>query len=172
MDAKMIHGSLIARRDILFDGIRGSAHERGVNMLLRQDLKRQRMGFTLMEMLIVVAIIVALAGIGGYYLFGALGGAQEDIARSQASGALTNACQTYKLKHQDWPPNLQALLQKDALGGPYLESADALKDPWGGTYQYDPAGPKNNGMKPDIWASPKTGPNAGKMFGNWPSTAQ
>ncbi|HZZ82525.1 MAG TPA: type II secretion system protein GspG [Gemmataceae bacterium] len=140
-------------------------------MLLRKDSMRQRRSaFTLMEMLVVVAIIVALAGIGGFFLLGALQGGQEDVARTQASGTLTTACTAYRLKHQQWPQSLQELTQKDALGGPYLENQDALIDPWGRPYQYDPSGPMNNGMKPDIWTTPPNDQN--KKIGNWSKMAQ
>jgi general secretion pathway protein G len=140
-------------------------------MLLRQTHQRDsRSAFTLMEMLIVVAIIVALAGIGGYYLLGALAGSQEDLAKAQVSGPLTNACQSYYIKNKTWPPSLAALTEKDPLGGgPYLESTDALKDPWGQPYQYDASGSKNKSTKPDIWA---TSPTSSKMIGNWPSNVQ
>jgi general secretion pathway protein G len=137
-------------------------------MLLRQVATRQRRSaFTLMEMLIVVAIIVALAGIGGYYIFGALKESQEGIAEAQCKGALTQACQNYFMKHNSqFPPSLDVLLQKDALGGPYLESPDNLIDPWGQKYQYDATGPKNNNMKPDIWTVvPNSNPQ--KTVGNW-----
>lgn len=143
-------------------------------MLLRevsQRRRQQRSAFTLMEMLVVVAIIVALAGIGGFFLLGQLGDAQADLAQAQVSGALTSACQAYKIKHNEYPQTLQVLLQKDALGGPYLESQDALTDPWGRPYQYEPSGTKNNGMKPDIWTVvPNSNPQ--KTVGNWPKARQ
>ncbi len=141
-------------------------------MLLRQVRSRQRRpAFTLMEMLIVVAIIVALAGIGGFYLFGALGDSQEGIAEAQCRGALTQACRSYYLKHNNqYPQSLEQLLQKDALGGPYLESHDNITDPWGQKYQYDASGPSNNGMKPDIWTVvPNSNPQ--KKVGNFPKNA-
>lgn len=138
-------------------------------MLLRQGSQRQRRSaFTLMEMLVVVAIIVALAGIGGFFLLGALKESQESIAETQCRGALTQACQQYYVKHNgEFPQSLVQLTQRDNIGGPYLESADALTDPWGHPYQYDASGPKNNGTKPDIWTVvPNSNPQ--KKVGNWP----
>jgi len=133
-------------------------------MLLRIESKRQRrVAFTLMEMLVVVAIIVALAGIGGFFLLGQLSQGQKDAASTQVRGPLTQACQAYFIKHNQWPASLQQLLTKDELGGPYLESEDALFDPWRKVYQYDASGAKNNGMKPDIWT---TGPD-NTVIGNW-----
>jgi general secretion pathway protein G len=142
-------------------------------MLVRQTSRRsRRAGFTLMEMLVVVAIIVALAGIGGFFLLGALGDAKRDLAQTQAKGALTSACTTYSLRHNgDFPDSLDQLLVKDAAGGPYLESADALADPWGQRWQYDKTGPMNNGTKPDIWTSDPKDPQRAKI-GNWPKSAQ
>jgi general secretion pathway protein G len=141
-------------------------------MLLRHgSLRQRRVAFTLMEMLVVVAIIVALAAIGGFYLLGALSDSKEGIAEAQVRGALTQACTHYNLKHGEWPQQLNQLLAKDALGGPYLESADALVDPWGHPYQYDAAGTLNNGTKPDIWTVvPNSQPQ--KKIGNWPKTQQ
>jgi type II secretory pathway pseudopilin PulG len=119
-----------------------------------------------MEMLVVVAIIVALAGIGGYFLLGQLGQSQKDVAKAQVKGALTDACKTYYINNNQWPESLQQLLQRDAKGkGPYLEDADALKDPWDQPYQYDRTGSNNGGRRPDIWA---VAPD-GTKIGNWPT---
>ncbi len=60
---------------------------------------------------------------------------------------------------------LDDLLKKDDLGGPYLESKDALLDPWKQPYHYDPAGKKNEGRRPDIWT---VAPN-NEVIGNWPA---
>jgi general secretion pathway protein G len=139
-------------------------------MVLRSETRRiRRAAFTLMEMLVVVAIIVALAGIGGFFLMGALGEAKTDLARTQAKSTLTSACQAYNLKRGAYPDSLQQLLQQDARGGPYLDDPSAILDPWGQPFQYDKSGPRNNGRKPDIWTKD---PNNGVDIGNWPLTQQ
>ena len=117
-----------------------------------------------MEILVVVAIIVALAGVGGYYLMQAADKAKVDIARSKAKETLTKACENYKLDHNDqWPPSLDVLVQGDENGRAYLTDADAIKDPWGQVYSYDPNGQHHQGRRPDIYTmSP-----AGEQIGNW-----
>jgi general secretion pathway protein G len=124
--------------------------------------RRTRQGFTLMEMLVVVAIIVMLAGLGGYYYMQQLDKAKQSVARNQVKTTLTQACDTYKIDHGDYPASLDALLAKDDAGGPYLKTADALKDPWGKHYQYNPQGPNNAGRQPDIWSD-----GSGVQIGNW-----
>src|SRR5262245_25938037 len=132
-------------------------------MIQRMQTNRQkRAGFTLMEMLVVVAIIVALAGIGGFFIMGQLVGGQKDAAYAQVNGPLTQACQAYFIKNQQWPQSLEILLQKDAHNAIYLDKPDAIMDPWGKKYQYDPNGPQNQGLKPDIW----TVHADGTMIGN------
>jgi general secretion pathway protein G len=134
-------------------------------MVMRQHKKRiRRAAFTLMEMLVVVAIIVALAGIGGFYLMGALSSSQQSIAQTQCKGTLTTAVKTYYTRHHTWPASLQQLLQQDAKGPPILEDVDALTDPWGNQYQYDPSGQMHQGRCPDIWA---VDPKDNTKWGNW-----
>src|SRR5262245_46529300 len=134
-------------------------------MLVRKQEQRRRSrgGFTLMEILIVVAIIVVLAALGGVYLFPKLDEAKLDAAKIQIQ-TLTNSCMQYRLKHDDWPPSLQALTEPSDGNAPLMEP-DKIYDPWGQLYSYDPAGPNNGGLKPDIWCQR---PN-GKMVGNWPA---
>src|SRR5947199_297957 len=109
-----------------------------------------RRGFTLMEILVVAAIIVVLAGLGGYYLMPRVDEAKEKTALSQVKGPLTNACQTYKLNNPqgDYPPSLEALTEQQPNGGKPLLEPDAVLDPWGQPYGYDPSGQHNNGLKP------------------------
>src|SRR5438552_18222927 len=91
----------------------------------------RRAAFTLMEMLVVVAIIVALAGLGGYYFMGQLEASKESTAQVQAR-TIQQAVETYQIDHSTFPPTLDVLLQRDADGkGLYLKSRDALLDPWG-----------------------------------------
>lgn len=134
-------------------------------MVTRQVRReRRRAGFTLMEMLVVVAIIVILAGLGGYYFLGQAEESRKSAAKVQVR-QLTTAVESYNVQHSgQWPQSLEVLLQKDEAGmGPYLKSAEVLVDPWGRNYQYDPTGARNNGLTPDIWT---TAPD-GKEIGNW-----
>ncbi len=127
-----------------------------------QPQRQARRAFTLMEMLVVVAIIVMLAGIGGYYFVQSYEDSKRSAAKVQTK-VLTEACDAYRLSHGTYPASLQTLLQQDEEGGPYLKSAEALIDPWKQPYQYNAQGPNNAGRQPDIWAQ---APN-GMQIGNW-----
>ena len=139
----------------------------------RQEQQRaRRAAFTLMEILIVVSIIIALAAIGGVYYFGALEDSEMQTARLQTK-QLETACSMYRSKHREWPQSLDQLLLPDEMfgGRPYIDDHNALRTPFGGIYQYDPTGARNaaksvTGMslKPDIWAVTKEG----REIGNWP----
>jgi general secretion pathway protein G len=133
-------------------------------MLQREQTNRQRRAaFTLMEMLVVVAIIVALAGLGGYYFLGALEDAKVDTAKTNLK-TLTTACEAYSIK-RGFPDSLEQLLVRDENGGPYVKGPEFLLDPWQNHFTYNKAGTRNNGLSPDIsFTHPKTG----EVIGNWP----
>src|SRR4051812_32020820 len=133
-------------------------------MRLHTKLARHtsRRAFTLMEMLIFVAIIVALAGIGAFYVLPQLGTAKDRIAKTNAEN-VAKALMAYKLDHQSYPTDIGALCVKDEFGGPYI-SEDGLKDPWGQVYQIDVSGQHHSGAKPDVST---TSPDSGKLIGNW-----
>lgn len=76
---------------------------------------------------------------------------------------LTQACETYHLNNAAWPPSLDALAKKQPNGGAPIIEEKTLLDPWGKPYNYDPAGPKNNGLTADIWVKL---PDGG-VLGNW-----
>jgi general secretion pathway protein G len=125
-----------------------------------------RSAFTLLEVLIVVAILVVLAGVSSMYVFRYLDDAKRDRVKADVQ-TITKACQAYQIRTGEFPPTLQALLQPPQGGAPYLENGmDAIKDPWQKEYQYNPAGPNNGGLKPDIWT---TAPD-GVQIGNWPGS--
>jgi len=73
---------------------------------------------------------------------------------------LTTAMKAFMIKNDgDAPKMLQDV-------GRYLDNKDMLRDPWGREFQFDPAGRRNNGKWPDIWAISPLGD--GKMqIGNW-----
>jgi len=133
------------------------------NMHRTASHRTVRHAFTLMEMLVVVAIIVMLAGLGGYYYMKELDKAKRGAARTQVKTTLTQACASYEIDHGQRPASLMDLLVADETGhGPYLTTADAVRDPWGQPYQYNPDGPNNAGRQPDIWSQ-----SSGVMIGNW-----
>jgi general secretion pathway protein G len=112
--------------------------------------RRRRRGFTLMEVLLVLAILVILGSMVGFFIAGMQKGAYEDLARSQI-GMFENQLDTYRLHVGSYPTTnqgLQALRQPPAdlknvnkWRGPYTNK-EIPKDPWDNPYQYELSGPE------------------------------
>lgn len=100
-----------------------------------QQAQRRRDAFTLMEILVVVAIIVVLAGVATVYVFRYLEESRISAARSSCV-TLAKAAQSYTLAVGQPPNNLQELLTPPDGRQRYIESADMLVDPWNNPYQY------------------------------------
>jgi general secretion pathway protein G len=99
-------------------------------------------GFTLLELLIVIAILSLLAVIGTLQLSGYLGHARTDTARLQLD-QLSTALDLYRVDIRRLPTNeegLRALLEKpdgvENWRGPYLKKSQAIVDPWGRLFIY------------------------------------
>jgi len=136
-------------------------------MVLEKRVQRAQVrgGFTLMEVLVVMAIIVILASIGGVVYMRHLDDARRDKAKIDVQ-ALTGACQTYSVRYNEYPASLQSLLQPPDNAAPYIEQS-LLFDPWGREYHYQYPGQHNAiNRKPDIWSDGPTGDAAG-VIGNW-----
>ena len=121
----------------------------------RSPLARRREGFTLLEILVVVAIIVILAGVATFAYTRYIDDAKVDTAK-QSMKVLENAAKNYTLKNgQVPPPSLASLIQPPDGGRPFVEGGEAaLIDPWGKPYQYDPSH-STNGIDPDplVWTT-------------------
>src|SRR5260370_28599363 len=88
----------------------GAFPKKGAAMIVRSTRATRRVAFTLMEVLVVCAILVVLAGVGGVIYMQYLENAKKDIAKTQLQ-ILTGAVEVYKLHNGDFPPNLAALAE-------------------------------------------------------------
>ena len=86
-------------------------------------------GFTLIELMVVVAIIAVLATTAGLYLGTALDDA--DVAKAQTEiKALKGAVTAYMLKNnRRLPDSLDQVAE-------YMDPPQIPEDPWGNPYQY------------------------------------
>jgi prepilin-type N-terminal cleavage/methylation domain-containing protein len=53
-------------------------------MILHQNPRSRRVAFSLMELMVVVAIILVLVGVGGMYFFGQVDKTKESMALTKA----------------------------------------------------------------------------------------
>jgi general secretion pathway protein G len=110
-----------------------------------------RGGFTLIEILVVIAVIAMLAALVGPNVFRHVGTARDATARSQIE-MLGAALDAYRLDNGRYPATdqgLEALTGEPVLEprpsnwrGPYLRKAVPL-DPWGYAYLYVSPGEVN-----------------------------
>jgi len=122
-----------------------------------------RSAFTLLEVLIVVAILVVLASVSSVYVFRYLEESRINKCKVDVK-TLEKACGAYEITYGVRPDSLQQLVQPPS-GKPFVE-ADALQSPFG-PYMYNPQGPNNGGLKVDVWAIAPSG----EQIGNWPGSA-
>nr|WP_297645185.1 type II secretion system major pseudopilin GspG [uncultured Treponema sp.] len=101
-------------------------------------------GWTFMETLIVIAIILVLSATAGFAAINSLEKSRIAAAKTQIE-SLATALEAYYIDCGNYPAaeqGLAALRKKpetspssDSWGGPYLYK-DAPKDPWGYEYEY------------------------------------
>ncbi len=111
-------------------------------------------GYTLLEVLVVMGIIVLLASIAAPQVLGYLGRARTETAKAQI-GSIATALELYALDMGGFPSTqsgLAALMSAPPGAtrwrGPYLKRADGLIDPWGRPYMYRFAG---RGGQPQVF---------------------
>ncbi|MBE7244699.1 MAG: type II secretion system major pseudopilin GspG [Actinomycetospora chiangmaiensis] len=97
-------------------------------------------GFSLVELLVVLAIIGMIASLVTPQVLGYLGRAKGETARIQVKN-IAQAVELYYLDLGDYPTSeqgLAALVQPTGPGwrGPYVRDARGLTDPWGRAYLY------------------------------------
>lgn len=103
---------------------------------------RRNRGFTLLELLVVLAILALIAAFAGPQVLKYLGGAKSDAARVQIDN-LATTLDLYRLEVGRYPSEdegLTALVERPAgaerWNGPYVRKRGALIDPWGVPYRY------------------------------------
>lgn len=108
----------------------------------RPHAARRQAGFTLVEMLVVLVIMVLLASLVGPRVVGYLGSSRTKAARVQIE-SLASALELFKVDVGRYPSTsegLRALVQRPSTGGawngPYLTKKELPADPWGRPYGY------------------------------------
>ncbi len=146
-------------------------------MLKKQAKKYPRTlnaGFTLIEILLVVVIISALAAMVVPRLSGRSEQAKEAIAKADVQVNIATALKLYELDNGKYPSTdqgLSALINKPGMGsvpsnwnGPYVEAKNIV-DPWGQQYLYKCPG--NRGVDYDLYSLGKTGLDDESNITNW-----
>ena len=103
-------------------------------------------GFTLVELLVVLAILGMLAALVGPQVLNQLGGAKSKSAAIQIRD-FEQALELYKLDVGRFPresDGLDALVREPSgakgWNGPYLKKDGVPEDPWGNAYEYRVSG--------------------------------
>lgn len=144
-----------------------------VKTLAKNAFAASRRAFTLMEVMLAIAMISLLAFLVVSNIDTLMTSSQTKIAESFVNGSLATPMMAFKLSTGRYPTTEEGLaaLQKapeslkDKWDGPYVRSLPA--DPWGNPYQYRyPAQKSADGY--DVWSMGADGQSeTDDDIGNW-----
>ena len=117
--------------------------KRRIAVAERDNKRRQgEAGFTLVELLVVMVILVLLASLVAPRVIGYLGSSRTKTAKVQIE-SLSTSLELYKLdtgRYPDQREGLTALVARPSSAqnwnGPYLKKDKVPPDPWGRPYRY------------------------------------
>jgi len=116
-------------------------------MMEKRDLRGHEKGFTLIEIMIVLAIVGLLFSLVGIKVIDQFKKAKVETAKLQIK-SYEQALQAYYLSHSGFPhtsQGLEALIHKPTVGkvpenypdNGYLSKKKLENDPWGHPYRYE-----------------------------------
>ena len=136
-------------------------------MMVRRD-RPSRAGFTLVEIMVVIIVIGALAALVAPNVFRHLGTSRTATAKSQIE-MLGAALDAYRLDNDSYPTTEQGLasLQTEPASappprdwrGPYLKK-EVPPDPWGRRYVYRSPGTQHRDY--ELWSLGRDGREGGE----------
>jgi general secretion pathway protein G len=142
--------------------------------LLTHRALRSSHGFTVLEMLLVLAILGLLVGLAVTNVEGVFGSAKVQTAEMFVKQSIKVPLTSYRMAMGDYPSTaegLQALITPPAnrsgrWNGPYLSEPKVPLDPWGRPYQYRYPGTHNkNGY--DLFSLGPDGQESDDDVRNW-----
>lgn len=119
-------------------------------------------GFTLVEILIVLALIGIVAGLAMSNLGGIFGSGKVQAAQTWVNSTGEAYINSYFALVGDYPKSLSDLRTPPNGLPPFVKRASDLQDPWGKDYLYQCPGSRN----PSSFDLSTTAPD-GKVIGNW-----
>jgi len=142
---------------------------------ITRAFQRTDEAFTLLEILVVLAIIGMLVGLAVTNVGNIFSSSQKDITKLFVNQSMQAPLTVYKMHMGDYPTTaegLQALItppanKADRWRGPYLQENKLPTDPWGEPYQYRYPGVKNKDRY-DLWSKgPDKTDGTEDDIGNW-----
>ncbi len=132
-------------------------------------------GFSLMEILIVLALMGMLLGLVVFNSESIFGGGQKKVAKLFVTKSIDVPLMAYRSHVGNYPSTEEGLgaLLKAPMGkssrwqGPYVKDREGLLDPWGNPYQYRYPGTHNRNSY-DVWSMGPSGQSGNEDdIGNW-----
>jgi len=104
---------------------------------MRNQTRRRDAGFTLMEIMVVIAIIGLLLTLVGPQIYNRLKEAKVTTSRGQMATVIKPALEDFRRHFHKYPDSLEELTQPTAknFDNPYLLDGQ-LMDPFGNAYHY------------------------------------
>jgi len=125
-------------------------------------ITKKTKGFTLVEILIVLALIGIVAGLTMSNIGGIFGGSKVKAAQQWVNSTGEAYVTSYLTLVGEYPSTLSDLQTPPDGIPPFVKRASDLNDPWKKPYQYQYPGTNNPSSFDLFTTSPE-----GKIIGNW-----